>query len=128
MAENTIKTLPAIRLLSDENGKSYFEEGKIKTHTKISASEFWFANEVESWEVNKHTAPRKQFVVTLSGELIFKVSDGSTFLIKPGVILLAEDLTGEGHSWEMAQGFENWERIYIPINEDDFSFYLKDGD
>jgi hypothetical protein len=45
-----------------------------------------------------HTPPQRQFVITLIGSVEIRVGDGSTRVFGPGDILLAEDVTGEGHS------------------------------
>ena len=55
-------------------------------------------------------------MVTLKGKLRFTVSDGSSFIIEPGIILIACDLAGEGHTWELI-GCEEWHRIYIVMEE-----------
>lgn len=115
--EEKAEYIPAIRLISKADGKSSFEMGKIETFKHADIKTFWLSSKTEKWEMDRHVAPRKQYVVTLKGELKFKVSDGSTFILKPGVILLAEDLTGEGHSWEMVKG-KKWERLYIPLKDD----------
>lgn len=44
-----------------------------------------------------HTAPRRQYVVNLSGIAEFETADGSKRRLVPGDILVAEDLTGHGH-------------------------------
>ncbi|MFD2970165.1 cupin domain-containing protein [Sphingobacterium bambusae] len=108
--------MPAIRLINNADGSCTFEEGYIPTLKHASTTTFWSSNKTEDWEKNAHPAPRRQYVVTLKGKIRFKVSDGSTFVIKPGVILLAEDLKGKGHSWEMVHT-KTWERLYIPITE-----------
>jgi quercetin dioxygenase-like cupin family protein len=56
-------------------------------------------------------------VLTLKGKLRFTVSNGETFIIEPGIILIANDTKGVGHTWEIVDGNE-WERIYIPLEED----------
>ena len=118
--------IPAIRLMRDSEGESFFETGKVLTHVKIKSDEFWFANEIDSWQVGTHIAPRKQFVITLSGKLKFTTSDDLSFIIEPGIVLLAEDIDGEGHTWEMIEGHENWHRIYIPIVDEAASSFIKD--
>lgn len=118
--------IPAIRLLRNADGESFFEIGKVRTKLKIKSEEFWFANTIDSWQIGAHTAPRKQFVITLSGKLKFTTSDERTFIIEPGIVLLAEDIDGEGHQWEMIEGHENWHRIYIPLVEDSESYFIKD--
>ncbi|MFC3754676.1 hypothetical protein ACFONJ_01645 [Chryseobacterium tructae] len=108
--------VPAIRLMSNQDGSCTFEEGKIPALTHINANVFWISNQTEEWEKNTHIAPRRQYVVTIKGTVRFKVTDGSTLLIEPGVILLAEDIEGEGHSWDMID-CEEWTRLYIPMTE-----------
>ena len=44
-----------------------------------------------------HCAPRRQYSITLAGEAEVEVGDGTVMRIGPGDVLLAEDLTGQGH-------------------------------
>lgn len=44
-----------------------------------------------------HCAPRRQFSITLSGMAEIEVGDGTVVRVGPGDVLLAEDLTGQGH-------------------------------
>ena len=44
-----------------------------------------------------HTAPRRQYVVNLSGIAEFEAADGTKRRLVPGDVLVAEDLTGHGH-------------------------------
>ena len=48
---------------------------------------------VLSW----HCAPRRQYTITLSGAAEIEVGDGTVRRIGPDDVLLAEDLTGQGH-------------------------------
>lgn len=114
--EESESKMPAIRLVNNPDGTCTFEKGYVPTLKHANTTTFWTSNKTEDWEKNAHPAPRRQYVVTLKGKIRFKVSDGSTFVIKPGVILLAEDLKGKGHSWEMVHS-KGWERLYIPITE-----------
>ncbi|KAA9001171.1 hypothetical protein FJU30_07955 [Affinibrenneria salicis] len=113
--------IPAIKLINTPDNHSAFIKGSIPALEKISAQKFWLSNSTEDWEKNTHPAPRKQYVITLKGKLQFKVSDGSTFTIAPGTVLLAEDTGGAGHSWEMVEGSE-WVRVYIPMVDDKDDF------
>jgi len=47
-----------------------------------------------------HNAPRSQYIVYLSGEVKVTTSGGESRIFKAGDVLLAEDLTGEGHITE----------------------------
>ncbi|GAA4163376.1 hypothetical protein GCM10022217_32300 [Chryseobacterium ginsenosidimutans] len=123
---DTSEFITAIRLINSPDGKCTFEIGKIPTLKPMNTTTFWISNKTEEWEKITHPAPRRQYVVTVKGTIRFKVSDGSTFLIEPGIILLAEDVEGEGHSWEIVEG-EKWERLYIPLTENAEDFFVPDS-
>jgi quercetin dioxygenase-like cupin family protein len=44
-----------------------------------------------------HCAPRRQYTITLSGAAEVEVGDGTVARVGAGDVLLAEDLTGQGH-------------------------------
>src|SRR5262245_60428207 len=44
-----------------------------------------------------HNAPRRQYVVIMSGAIEIEISEGTTRQLVPGDVLVAEDLTGKGH-------------------------------
>lgn len=117
--------IPAIRLISKADGSSDFEIGTIPTLKHLNTTTFWVNNSVEDWEKDVHKAPRRQYVVTLKGRIKFKVTDGSTFIVKPGTVLLAEDTKGIGHSWEMEdEDDDTWVRLYIPLSENAEDFFV----
>ena len=45
-----------------------------------------------------HNAPRRQYVITLEGEVEIGLGDGTVHRYGPGHVTLAEDLTGRGHT------------------------------
>jgi uncharacterized cupin superfamily protein len=45
-----------------------------------------------------HHAPRRQYVITLEGEVEIGLGDGTVRRFGPGHVTLAEDLTGQGHT------------------------------
>jgi len=47
--------------------------------------------------LNWHCAPRRQYSITLSGAAEIEVGDGTIVRAGPGDVVLAEDLTGQGH-------------------------------
>ncbi|MBO0358831.1 hypothetical protein J0X19_12815 [Hymenobacter sp. BT186] len=104
--------LRAIRLINTDEERCSFEVGKLPIKAHIAATYFFGKTEISN-EHKPHPAPCTQFVVTLKGKLRFMVSNGDTFIVEPGVILLAEDTKGPGHSWELLEG-DTWERLYIP--------------
>ena len=62
-----------------------------------------------------HTAPRRQYVITLSGHAELVLSGGQTIQVGPGSIELAEDLTGKGHITRTI-GTEDRVVILIPVS------------
>ena len=48
---------------------------------------------VLSW----HCAPRRQYSISLSGTAEIEVGDGTVVRLQAGDVVLAEDLTGQGH-------------------------------
>jgi len=122
--EESKEYIPAVRLINNPDGSCTFEKGRIPTLKHLNTKTFWMSTKTEDWEKNAHPAPRRQYVITLKGNIRFKVTDGSTFIIKPGTILLAEDLKGKGHSWEMVKS-KSWERLYIPLEENADDNFVK---
>ena len=64
--------------------------------------------------IDWHNAPRRQFVVNLTGEVEIETSDGDKRRFGPGSILLAEDVTGKGH---ISRGVGTGQRrtLFIPL-------------
>ncbi len=102
----------AFRIKNDNLGKSYFEEGTLPERFDLDADRFFIVTDIEEYQKSRHRAPRYQYVITLKGKLQFTTSDAKSFLIEPGIILIAEDTEGEGHSWQLID-CDAWERIYI---------------
>jgi quercetin dioxygenase-like cupin family protein len=62
-----------------------------------------------------HTAPRRQYVVTISGHGEIELMGGKKIEAGPGSIELAEDLTGKGHITRTV-GNEDRVTIQIPLS------------
>ena len=48
-------------------------------------------------ELDFHNAPRRQFVIPVGGDVEVEAGDGTVRTIASGEVLLADDLTGQGH-------------------------------
>ncbi len=48
-----------------------------------------------------HPAPRRQYVICLSGQVEIGLGDGTVRRFGPGDVFLAEDLTGRGHTFRV---------------------------
>lgn len=116
--------MKAFKLFNTPDNKSAFEEGSVPELTHIKISHFFTQTNIEEYQKHAHPAPRYQFVVTLKGKLKFTVSDGSSFIIEPGVLLIANDLKGEGHTWEIIEGNE-WHRMYLVLSSESQDYFKK---
>lgn len=123
-----------IRLWSDAEGNSQFEEGCIALKSGspvnllsgvLAAKSISFEETQAGQTLDWHSAPAKQFVITLRGTLDFVTREGKHFIITPGDILLAEDTVGGGHAWKLI-GDDPWHRAYVILESDgDVAFVKK---
>jgi quercetin dioxygenase-like cupin family protein len=104
--------MKAYRLFNDDSNNCLFEEGEVPELEQIQAKAFILQTSIEAYELTPHPAPRNQFVFTLRGKLEFTVTSGASFVLEPGIVLLAEDLKGKGHSWRLLDG-DTWDRVYV---------------
>jgi hypothetical protein len=70
-----------------------------------------------SLDIDWHPAPRRQFVVTLSGRGEIETSDGTVLPLGPGTIVLVEDTEGIGH---LTRGLGEEDRIslFLPLDDE----------
>jgi quercetin dioxygenase-like cupin family protein len=96
------------RLYTGADGQSHIEPIDIEKKgdwlkglpaTQISFR-IWPKGEFLDW----HPAPRRQFVVILSGQLEIGCGDGTTQVFGPGDARLVEDTTGKGHTTRVLGG------------------------
>lgn len=112
-----------IRIWTAEDGNSRFEEGSLALAPgahgdllsgKISSTTLSFQETAPGGALEWHTAPVRQFVVTLAGTLDFETRSGAHFILRPGDVLLAEDTAGSGHTWRLV-GDQPWRRMYVGL-------------
>ena len=94
------------RIYSDPKGESYFEDiaielsdsGDIGLLSKPHLVKHMIFRETESdYDYDWHTAPQRQYIVLLEGEIEIEVSSGDIRQFSGGDILLVEDVRGKGH-------------------------------
>jgi len=68
---------------------------------------------VEDW----HTAPNKQLVIIIQGEVEVTASDGEVRRLSPGDIMLMDDLSGKGHITNNVSGGDHI-ALMIPVPAD----------
>ena len=91
-----------VRIYAGEDGESHFEELELGSDPRLTGLQPAKGIEFRTMEAGYfsdwHHAPRRQFVFTLAGEMEIGIGDGSTRRFGPGDVLLAEDLSGRGHT------------------------------
>jgi mannose-6-phosphate isomerase-like protein (cupin superfamily) len=98
------------RVYSDSNGQSRIAEEPLAMRPFVdtegahgegtpmqSVAGIAFRVSPPGYVLNWHCAPRRQYSISLSGRAEIEVGDGTVARIGPGDIVLAEDLTGQGH-------------------------------
>ena len=89
------------RLYTGSDGKTHIEELSLGSHPNLTELHATAGIMFRSWEVGRvsdwHTAPRRQYVIAVSGQGEVELEDGSVHHFGPGHVTLAEDLTGKGH-------------------------------
>ncbi len=103
-----------LRVYSGEDGASRFEDVELAgTLTRtvegvppllvsgpFACSGIMFVEQPKNtsgWEAHAHLAPRKQWVIMVSGRAAITRTDGQCREVGPGDVILAEDTTGRGH-------------------------------
>ena len=85
------------RVYNGADDESHFEEiemdiGKLQPGDGIVFRQA-LPGDVNDW----HVAPRRQYVINLSGHSEVEIGDGTKLHFGPGDIFLADDTTGRGH-------------------------------
>jgi hypothetical protein len=104
------------RLCSGNDGQSHFEEldsGRKSEFFNAArpATGLLFRNDFAPHIVNFHCAPRRRWVITLSGTVDIGIGDGTAETFKAGDVFLAEDVTGQGHTAKP----HDWVRAYVDV-------------
>jgi len=117
------KPIVVTRIFTGPDGKTHAEQidvklapgggsGELSEMAKVTGLQFrrQAPNYFQDW----HPAPRRQYVITLSGQGEVELDGGKKIPLGPGHILLAEDLTGKGH---ISRGVGSEDRIslFIPL-------------
>ena len=113
------------RVYTGSDRKSHFEDVEIELLDQGpmgSISSLWSAKGVlfrkvsGDYDLDFHNAPRRQFVVNLTGAVEIEVGDGTKRQLGAGSILLAEDTEGQGHISRSING-EPRECLFIPLSD-----------
>ncbi|MEX2600079.1 MAG: hypothetical protein WD355_00445 [Balneolaceae bacterium] len=94
------------RIYSDEQGETRFEDISIplkdmgtigSLSESVPAKEVIFREVPADYDYDFHTAPQRQYILLLDGEIEIETSLGEKRQFSTGDILLVEDTEGKGH-------------------------------
>ena len=108
--------LQAFKLYTGKDNQSHVLEGSVRENMQSDVVSIHFQETPAHTTLDWHVAPTKQYVITLSGTLEFTTRNNEKFILKPGDVLVAEDVVGEGHSWRLIDD-QPWRRAYIVLRE-----------
>ena len=90
-----------VRVFAGDDGESHFEEMTpdqlAEIVNRVGEGDIILNRRASPSVHDYHNAPRRQYVVNLSGVSEYEVADGTVQRLMPGDVLVAEDLTGHGH-------------------------------
>jgi len=107
-----------VRLYTGDDGQTHMEELDPSSHPELTSMHGATGVQFRVSESGRfsdwHNAPRRQYVITLAGEVEIGLGDGTVKRFGPGHVTLAEDLTGQGHTTR-AVGDEPRVTVTIPL-------------
>jgi hypothetical protein len=118
-----------VRLFAGPDGETHFEDVPVAVNSPTSprgltpfaastpqlAQHFQFISFAPGWR-SEHSAPTRQFIICLAGTAGMRTSDGETRHFHSGDVLLAEDITGNGHTtWN--DGEDTLFGVAIPLRD-----------
>ena len=115
--------MKVVRIYTGSDGESHFEDVELKLADDghqgrmsklVAATGVIFREVGGDYALGFHNAPRRQYVVNLTGSVELETGDGTKRVLGPGDVLLAEDTTGRGHQ-SRAVGGEPRTCLFIPL-------------
>lgn len=94
------------RIYSDRQGDSRFEDVSLpleaagtigRLSQTLPATGIIFREVDPGYDYDFHTAPQRQYIILLDGQIEIETSLGDKRIFSGGDILLVEDTTGKGH-------------------------------
>jgi hypothetical protein len=99
-------TLTYVRIYADAAGESHFEDVEVALDQPMQVSQLSETFPVTGMNLRRnnreyvldfHPAPRRQWILNLTGTVEMEASDGEVRRFGPASIILVEDTTGKGH-------------------------------
>ena len=111
-----------VRLFTGADNESHFEDIDVELNFvgHMQASELQpahgiiFRSAPATHLSNYHPAPRRQYVITLAGQVEIETGDGTIRRFGAGDVMLADDTTGRGHITRVVGG-QARHYVFIPL-------------
>jgi hypothetical protein len=111
-------------IYADADGQSHWREIELewaeqgpggKVTRRLPATGIIFRETSGDYDLDWHTAPRRQYIINLDAGVRITASDGEARVIGAGEVFLVEDTTGKGH---LSQSIEGKMRhsIFVPVD------------
>jgi quercetin dioxygenase-like cupin family protein len=109
----------ATRLYSGVDGETHAEEVNISQLSSaqpdlLKASGVRFATRGAGTSDDWHTAPQRQYLITLKGHAEIEIGGGKIVHATTGSVLLIDDTTGKGHRAKVTNESE-WHVMFVPV-------------
>jgi|TARA_B100000315_G_scaffold254372_1_gene295289 hypothetical protein len=111
------------RIYTGDDGQSHFEDVEVELQSTgaagllsepVATRSVIFRQTGADYDLDFHPAPRRQYVVNLTGRVELETGSGDKRILGGGEILLAEDTTGQGHK-SKAVGDEPRQCLFITL-------------
>jgi quercetin dioxygenase-like cupin family protein len=91
------------RIYTGADEQTHFEDfnmpvGEIEQVAAAAGAQIVFRRFPADYFSDWHCAPRRQYIIILSGRMEIGIGDGTKRQFGPGDVLLADDLSGQGHT------------------------------
>lgn len=120
--------LTVVRLYAGSDGMSHFEpinlsfvaiagmpQGVERSGEMVTAQSY-IVRAAPGYFYDWHNADARRYVITVSGRAEIEVAGGKKLLLQPGEIVLAEDLTGKGHTFRVL-GDQEWIAMFVDLRK-----------
>src|SRR4029077_11837765 len=92
-----------VRIYTGQDGQTHFEDLPLPADESRNVAlqadaHVVFRRFPADYSSDWHTAPRRQYIFILEGQMEIGIGDGTTRRFGPGDVVLADDLTGRGHT------------------------------
>lgn len=111
------------RLYTGMDDRSHFEEIEVPFESREDfglftlpepAKAVFFREILPGWEYSWHNVVCREYVTMIEGEAEIEVGSGEKRVFRKGDVLLAEDLTGQGHRTRVI-GKKPWRQVFVTL-------------